>query len=60
MLHVMPPNGPEDVKETKADQQGYSVGYELSASGTWTFFARWAGDANRQPADSPSCTVDIN
>lgn len=59
-LHVTPPGGPTGVQLTKTDgQSNYLGSHDMNTPGTWTVFARWAGDGDTQPDDSPTCTVQI-
>jgi hypothetical protein len=54
-LHFTPPGLPEVVQKATTDQaSAYSAGHTTTA-GLWTVFARWAGDAQTQPDDSPTC-----
>ncbi len=60
-LHVTPPNGPETVLKATTNGSGsYSVGVAMQTAGTWTMFARFGGDANTKPDDSPSCQTVIS
>ncbi|MBA3749258.1 MAG: hypothetical protein H0W96_17440, partial [Solirubrobacterales bacterium] len=59
-LHVTPPASVEALQMTKTNANGlYSAGVAMQATGTWSIFARWAGDAGTQPDDSPICETTI-
>ncbi len=59
-LHVTPPGGAEVVQQTTSDATGvFTTSVTTNKSGTWTMFARWAGDVNTTPDDSPSCQTVI-
>ncbi len=60
-LHVTPPNGPEAVLKLSTNGSGaYTTGLVMQTAGTWTMFARFAGDAKTQPDDSPGCQTTIS
>ena len=60
-LHVTPPGAPETVQTATTDATGaYSTTVAMPTVGTWTIFARWAGDANTLPDDSPTCQTVIS
>ncbi len=59
-LHITPPGGVEMVQTTTTDANGaYGGGIAMQQVGPWTTFARWAGDADTKPDDSPSCQTVI-
>ncbi|WP_411277832.1 hypothetical protein [Gaiella sp.] len=59
-LHVTPPNGAEAVQKLTTNGSGaYATSLVMQTAGTWTMFARFAGDAKTQPDDSPSCQTTI-
>ena len=59
-LHITPPGGPEAVQTVTTNATGtYAGSFTPPSAGTWTIFARWPGDANSRPDDSPVCQVAI-
>ena len=59
-LRVTPPGAAEVVQATTTNATGaFTTGVAMAQVGTWTIFARWAGDADTQPDDAPSCQVVI-
>ena len=58
---MTPPNGPEGVLKLSTNGSGvYTTGLVMQTLGTWTLFARFAGDAKTQPDDSPGCQTTIS
>jgi hypothetical protein len=58
-LHITPPGGAEVMQLATTDGAGAYAGSLAASVGTWTVFARFAGDANSKPDDSPVCQVVI-
>jgi hypothetical protein len=59
-LHITAPGGVATVQTTTTDATGaYGGGIAMPQVGTWTTFARWTGDADTKPDDSPSCQTVI-
>ena len=59
-LHITPPGGVEVVQTTTTDANGgYAGAIPMTQVGTWTTFARWTGDADTKPDDSPGCQTVI-
>ena len=59
-LHIMPPGGAEVVQTVTTNATGaYAGSVTTTSAGTWTIFARFAGNANFQPHDSPICQVMV-
>ena len=62
-LHITSPGGTEAVQTATTDATGAYTGSFTAPStggiGTWTIFARFAGNANFQPDDSPICRVVV-
>ena len=59
-VHVTPPASAEAVQSTKTSPNGtYSAAVSMQTVGTWSVFARWAGNADFQPDDSPVCQTTI-
>lgn len=59
-LRVTPPAGGENVHTVATAADGsFLTAIPMQAVGTWTVFARWTGNTNLRPDDSPPCQVAI-
>ena len=59
-LHITSPSGVELLQSATTNPTGaYAGSVSTTSAGTWTIFARWAGDLSSQPGNSPTCQVVV-